>query len=155
MPEPAPPPKDYATPQDRLAGQDWSGVAKTGLASMAPADKGWVLAVVIIIAILQGGDYFSSARMADRMESSMTAMRDYLELVEKDRAQGALSRTQERQELLRIIETLTATVSRQANRAGRALTSQQAVDQLIGGAVLQKESLANPPLSTINEATHE
>ena len=129
---PGPPPKDYVSPQERLAGQDWSGVAKTGLASMAPADKGWVLAVVIIIAILQGADYFSNVAMVARFETGMGRMGDYLELVENDRRQAQLARADERKELIRIIENLTMTVSRQANRAGRSMTAEQAVQQAKG-----------------------
>jgi len=121
MGEHPPPPQDYASPQDRIAGQDWSGVAKTGLASMAPADKGWVLAVVVIIAILSAGDYFRSASRDEQFALSMGRMSDYLELVENDRRQDSMAKTEERKELIRVLETVTATVSRQANRAGRAI----------------------------------
>jgi len=142
--QPRPPPQDYASPQDRIAGQDWSGVAKTGLASMAPADKGWILAVVIIVAILQGSDYFASASRDEQFAASMERMGGYLELVEQDRRQAQMARTSERQELLRLVENLTATVSRQANRAGRAMTSQQAVEQLLQGADVQSLDEADP-----------
>jgi len=50
------PPKDYVTPQEKLAEQDWAGVAGKGITAMAPADKGWILAVVIIVTVLQVGD---------------------------------------------------------------------------------------------------
>jgi hypothetical protein len=131
MANPVPPPKDYVSPQERLAGQDWSGVAKTGIASMTPGDKGWVLAVVIIIAILQGADYFSSVAQVERFEAGMSRMADYLELIEQDRRQVQLARTDERQELIRIIEALTQTVTRQANRDGRAETANQAVSNAL------------------------
>ena len=121
------PPKDYVSPQERLADQNWSDVAKTGLSAMAPADKGWVLAVVIIIAILQGTDYLTTAVQNERFEAGMERMASYLELVEQDRKQMNLARTDERKELLRIIEGLTATVTRQVNRDGRAATADQAV----------------------------
>jgi hypothetical protein len=119
-------PKDYATPQEHLADQDWTGVAKTGISSIT-YDKGWVLAVVIIIGILQGADYFSSIGQVERFENGMSRMADYLELIEQDRTQDRMARTDERKELIRIIETLTATVTRQANREGRAMTADQAV----------------------------
>jgi len=48
-------------------------------------------------------------------------MSDYLELVENDRRQDSMAKTEERKELIRVLETVTATVSRQANRAGRAI----------------------------------
>ena len=128
MPEiPPQAPKDYVSPQERLADQNWSDVAKTGLSSMAPADKGWVLAVVIIIAILQGNDYLTSLIQHERVGANMERMASYLELVEQDRKQMNLARTEERKELLRIIEGLTGTVTRQVNRDGRAATANQAV----------------------------
>jgi hypothetical protein len=57
----------------------------------------------------------------------MSRMADYLELIEQDRRQVQIARTGERQELIRIIESLTQTVTRQANRDGRAETANQAV----------------------------
>jgi len=121
------PRKDFVEPGEQLSGQDWSGVAKTGLASMAPADKGWVLAVVIIIFILQGVDYLNGLAQAGRFESAFERMSEYLNLVEQDRKEMSIARTGEGKELLRIVGNLIQTITRQANRAGRAETANQAV----------------------------
>jgi hypothetical protein len=121
------PPKNFVEPGKRLSGQDWSEVAKTGLASMAPADKGWVLAVVIIIFILQGVDYLNGLAQADRFENAMERMSEYLNLVEQDRKEMSIARTGERKSLLHIVGDLIQTITRQANRDGRAETANQAV----------------------------
>jgi hypothetical protein len=74
-------PKDYATPQEKLAEQDWAGVTAKGIMAMAPADKGWILAVVIIVTVLQLGDTVRewigekrSERVSLLMNNQMTAM---------------------------------------------------------------------------------
>ncbi len=130
---PAPPPQDYATPQDRLAGQDWSGVAKTGLASMAPAEKGWLLGLVIMFTVMFGLNYMEHNDNLIAERSRSENLMTYLKAIEANRQAMNAVRATEMRRMQEINKELAQTVSRQANRAGRSMTSQQAVDQMIQG----------------------
>jgi hypothetical protein len=113
------PPKDFVSPQERLAGQDWSGVAKTGIASMTPGDKGWVLAVVIIIAVLAASDYFSLATQHKRFSESILRTMDYLGTVEANRQKINEIRADEMRRMQEVMKEMVQTVVRQAERSGR------------------------------------
>lgn len=112
--------EDKVTAQERLARQDWSGVAKTGLSSMAPAEKGWVLAVVIIIAALEVGDHFTTREQYAAFEGSMNRMSEYLALVETSRASMEENRSQEIRRMQEVNKELSQALGRRHEYEGRA-----------------------------------
>lgn len=123
------PPKDYTSPQERLAEQDWSGVAKTGIASMAPADKGWVLAVVVIIGMLSASEYFQSADQHKRFAEAISRTMDYLETVEADRQKMSEIRADEMRRMQEVMKEMVQTVARQAERSGRTEREGELIDK--------------------------
>lgn len=130
-------PPDNVTPAERLAGQDWSGVAKHGLMAMAPAEKGWLLAVVVMFGTLMLVDYFETVRQLEASSKRTEEVNKYLGVIEANREKAEDTRAQEVRRLQEIVKELAQTVSRQANRAGRQMTSAQAVDQLLQGAQMK------------------
>ncbi len=104
---------DQVTPQERLAEQDWAGVAKTGVSSMAPADKGWILAVVVIVLVLQVGDTIQSWFGNERSARTAVIFGEQLTEMEAHRS-DELRRCQEG------IKEMAQAVSRQHEYQGRA-----------------------------------
>jgi hypothetical protein len=121
------PPKDYVTPQERLADQDWSGVAKTGISSMAPAEKGWILAFVIIFAVFQGANYLVSIKREEAETDRSVRLSEHLISLGASRDKVEENRAQEIRRMQEVIKDLSQTIARQANRDGRAETADQAV----------------------------
>ena len=115
-----PPPVDATTPQERLAGQDWTGVAKIGLSSMAPAEKGWILAVVIIIAVLEAGDYFATAAQYKSFQLNAKQTADHLNVVEEHRKATEENRSQEIRRMQEVNKELSQALGRSHEYEGRA-----------------------------------
>lgn len=122
-----PPPVDATTPQERLAGQDWTGVAKIGLSSMAPAEKGWILAVVIIIAVLEASDYFTIAAQYETIAAQYESFQlnakqiaDYLNVVEEHRKATEENRSQEIRRMQEVNKELSQALGRSHEYEGRA-----------------------------------
>ena len=115
-----PPPVDATTPQERLAGQDWTGVAKIGLSSMAPAEKGWILAVVIIIAVLEASDYFTIAAQYESFQLNAKQIADYLNVVEEHRKATEENRSQEIRRMQEVNKELSQALGRSHEYEGRA-----------------------------------
>ena len=66
-------PRDFAPAKERLAEQDWADVAKSGLTSIAPADKGWVLGLVLMFSVFVGASTYAIVTMGKAwMESEAT-----------------------------------------------------------------------------------
>lgn len=124
-------PRDYATPQERLAEQDWAGVAGKGIAGMAPAEKGWILAFVVIFAIFQASNYMSSIKREDGERERASNIIEYFNSIEASRSKIEEHRSEENRRLQEVIKELSQTISRQANRTGRALTADQAVENAL------------------------
>jgi hypothetical protein len=81
------PPKDYATPQEKLAEQDWAGVVKEGVTGMTPGHKGWVLAFVVLAALILGASLFGIVKRENTLQMRSGRLFDLLVLIENDRAE--------------------------------------------------------------------
>lgn len=128
------PPKDYVSPQERLAEQDWAGVAKKGVASMAPADKGWVLAVVVIILLLQVGESVKSWMDGKAEIKRGVYLSELLASVEVHRTEEIAaqqkSSAEEARRLQEVIKSLADGLARQSERVGR-MTQQKSISESI------------------------
>lgn len=97
-----------------------SEVSSAAINVMAPAEKGWILASVILmlgsIALIEITSYLESTQRADRTSI-------YLSEIEKNRA-AELRRTQE------TIRILSNSMSRQADRTGRTVAEKQQQDSI-------------------------
>ena len=102
-----------ATPQESLAEQDWAGVAKQGVHSMTPADKGWILAVVVIVLVLQSGDVLRDWMSTDRAKKSSELFGIQLTNMETNRS-DEIRRCQE------VLKEMSQAVARQHEYQGRA-----------------------------------
>jgi hypothetical protein len=108
-------PKDYVSPQERLADKDWASVASEGVKGLTPAASGWVLAIVIMFLGMTFMNYLGTDRQAKHLGN-------YLTLLEQNRAQE-LRRTQE------ALMEMTRTVAREAERLGRMRQQIEVIDQ--------------------------
>lgn len=122
--------EDHVTPQQRinpqpaenLAQQDWAGTVRHGLASMAPADKGWILAVAVMFLGMTGINYFTEARQSEALSKYFADELKMREMVEANRSQE-LRRSQE------TIKELAATIVRQTDRLSRTQREAELIDQ--------------------------
>jgi uncharacterized protein HemX len=80
-------PKDYATPQERLKDQDWAGVVKEGVTGMTPGHKGWVLAFVVLAALILGTSLYGILKREETLQLRSGRLSDLLTLIENNRAE--------------------------------------------------------------------
>ena len=122
-------PKDYAGPADRLAGQDWAGTVRHTASSLAPAEKGWILAITIMFATL-GGIFIAwmyfEAQNTVRASESLVA---YLNSIHEQWLEVEKNRSMENRELLRQSETCTQALARQSDRLGRKRAEGLTIEQ--------------------------
>ena len=109
--------------QPEITGQA-ADVGKTLIQGMAPAKEGWILAFIVIVALITGSDLWIGMKTleANTMVSEQT--RKYFEMVEENRASSArdahatyadqVRRSQE------VIRSLAESISRDSERAGDA-----------------------------------
>ena len=111
---------DAPQPKANPNAESYADVAKSGIQALAPADKGWMLAVVIIIIALQVNDYFSAQRLSVYLTAT-DERRNAMILKYMDIATEQQRRSQE------VIKQLTDASIRDGERAGRAAV--QAIDR--------------------------
>lgn len=92
---PVEPPKDYVTAKERLAEQDWAGVADKGLAKLGKAETGWVLGLVLMFALMVGGTALVFQTWVQSEEKRDQALVSWLLILEENRAKAEEHRADE------------------------------------------------------------
>jgi len=94
---------------------------------MAPAEKGWILAVVIIIAVLEASDYFTIAAQYETIAAQYESFQlnakqiaDYLNVVEEHRKATEENRSQEIRRMQEVNKELSQALGRSHEYEGRA-----------------------------------
>lgn len=120
-PPPPPVPQYPYTPE--MTGQA-ADVGKTLIQGIAPAEKGWVLGFICVVAIIVGSDAWVSLKTIDTNAKTAILQKEYYEKIEENRASSSrealsiysdqLRRSQE------VIKSLAESVARDSERAGDA-----------------------------------
>lgn len=111
--------------------QDWAGVANKGIAGMTPADKGWILAFVVIFGMFQISNYMISVEREKSEEARSVRLVTYFTQLEDSRAVMEVNRAQEIRRLQEIIKELTQTVVREAERKGRGKAKEKLIEKAV------------------------
>lgn len=111
---------DQVTPTQRIDSQDWASVGKDAVAKLTPADKGWILAFVILFSVMQVTNYLRSLDRNALAKAESERVNQYMELIESNRRDMANKRADEMRRMQELVKTLSDTVSRQADRVSRA-----------------------------------
>ena len=101
-------------PEHANSRADWSEVAGKGIAGMTSADKGWILAFVLIFGMFQAANYMVSMEVAKAEVSRMARLGAHLEAIEQARLQMEEHRAEEINQLHEMVSFLTQTISRSA-----------------------------------------
>ena len=91
----------------------YADVAKSGIAALVPADKGWIFGFIIVVGIIVISDMFIAVKTLDATKIRSNDTRVYFELIEANRA-NEIRRSQE------TIKALADAVARDSERAGMA-----------------------------------
>lgn len=106
------------------AASEVADVSKSLIQGMAPAEKGWILGFIVVVAIIVLSDMWVNLKTLQSTEVRAQATQQYFELVEAHRAtqfdkamQQWADQTRRYQEVIR---ALTESVARDSERAGQA-----------------------------------
>lgn len=111
--------KEYPREYEDLVQQDWVGVASKGIAGMTPADKGWILAFVIIFGMFQISNYLLSIAREESESERTARLVSYFNKIEDSRVDLEKNRSEEVRRLQETVKYLVQTIAREAERKGR------------------------------------
>jgi len=118
---PPTPPKVVYDPE--MTGQA-ADVGKTLIQAISPADKGWVLGFIVVVAIIVGADSWVALKTIDQNVKIAEANRLYFEKVEANRAtafeKSHQTYSDQQRRSQEVIKALAASVARDSERAGDA-----------------------------------
>ena len=123
-------PKDYPSPKGRLA-EDWGDVAAKGVLGMSNAQKGWILAFVVIFGVFQATNYAANVARESADVERADRLAKYFETVEMNRAKVEEHRSQELRRAQETIEALADTIGRQSERQARMEREATVIDKTI------------------------
>lgn len=103
-----------------ISSQDWASVAKDSVVKLTPADKGWILAFVILFSVMQVTNYLTSVGRSEMELDKGQRINAYLELLESNRRDMAMKRADEMRRMQELLKALADTISRQSDRVPRA-----------------------------------
>ena len=112
--------EDHPTPQQAVASQDWADVAKQSVSGMTPADKGWILAFVVLFAVFQISNYLISTQRQEEETARSNRQVEYFMKLEESRSSIEENRSQEIRRMQEVIKELTQALGRAHEYSGRA-----------------------------------
>ena len=120
---------------------DAAEVSKTLISGITPADKGWILGFIIVVAIIVGSDMYVSIVTARTNAQENIVLAEYFKVIEQNRAAALDRQSQTYADQVRrsqeVIRDLAQAVARDSERAGMAALS--AIDR-------QSVSVATRPM---------
>ena len=123
-------PKDYpaekGTPIDR---QEWQEVAHGVVKGMTPADKGWILAFVMLFAIFQISNYLMNRERIEQSKVQSNNLVTYFTQLEGSRSTIEENRAQEIRRLQEVVKELSQALGRQYEYMGRAQHERSILDK--------------------------
>ena len=111
--------KDQAE-AEATASQEWSDVAKHTVGSLTPADRGWILAFVILFGIFQGSNYLIQTQRQEEETSRSNRQVEYFMKLEDSRSKIEDNRSEEFRRMQEVIKELTQALGRAHEYEGRA-----------------------------------